>query len=53
MILATGVRPNVDLSTAAGIPFGPTGAIAVDEQMETSVRGCSRRGIARSTSTGC
>lgn len=39
VILATGVQPNVDLSTAAGIPFGPTGAIAVDHRMETNVRG--------------
>ncbi|HXV62316.1 MAG TPA: FAD-dependent oxidoreductase [Vicinamibacteria bacterium] len=32
-----GVLPEVDLATEAGIALGPTGAIAVSDQMETSV----------------
>ena len=39
MVLATGVQPNVDLATNAGIPFGATGAIAVNTRMETGVPG--------------
>ena len=36
VIIATGVRPNVDLAAAAGIKLGSFGAIAVDTRMETS-----------------
>ena len=36
VILATGVRPRVRLAEAAGLRLGPTGAIAVNEFMETS-----------------
>lgn len=36
VIIATGVRPNVDLAVAAGIKLGSFGAIAVDTRMETS-----------------
>ena len=39
MLLATGVRPNVDLVQAAGIRCGPTGAIAVDDHLRTNVSG--------------
>ncbi len=35
-LLATGVRPRVKLAEEAGIRFGSTGAIAVNEFMETS-----------------
>ncbi|WP_312650942.1 FAD-dependent oxidoreductase [Proteiniclasticum sp.] len=36
VIIAAGVRPNVELALAAGIRLGETGAIRVDEFMETS-----------------
>jgi NADPH-dependent 2,4-dienoyl-CoA reductase/sulfur reductase-like enzyme len=37
VVLATGVRPRTNLAEAAGITLGTTGAIAVDERMETDV----------------
>lgn len=37
VLLDTGVLPNSDLSEAAGIRIGPTGAIAVNKYMETTV----------------
>jgi NADPH-dependent 2,4-dienoyl-CoA reductase/sulfur reductase-like enzyme len=39
VILATGVEPNVSLAVKAGIKLGVTGAIEVNEYMETSVDG--------------
>lgn len=36
VILATGVRPNVDLAKAMGLRLGTTGAIWVDDTMRTS-----------------
>jgi NADPH-dependent 2,4-dienoyl-CoA reductase/sulfur reductase-like enzyme len=36
VLLATGVRPNTDLAEAAGIPRGATGAIAVDDYLQTN-----------------
>lgn len=36
VIVATGVRPNVDLARDAGLALGETGAIAVDEHLRTS-----------------
>jgi CoA-dependent NAD(P)H sulfur oxidoreductase len=36
VVLATGFRPRVKLAVDAGIAVGPTGAIAVNEYMETS-----------------
>ena len=36
VVLALGVRPEVELAAASGIRIGPTGAIAVDERMATS-----------------
>jgi NADPH-dependent 2,4-dienoyl-CoA reductase/sulfur reductase-like enzyme len=39
VLLATGVRPNVNLAQAAGIRCGPTGAIAVDDHLRTNVPG--------------
>lgn len=36
VIIATGVRPNVDLAVEAGIKLGTLGAIAVNTKMETS-----------------
>jgi len=39
VLLDTGVRPNTDLAETAGIRTGPTGAIAVNEYMETNVPG--------------
>jgi len=37
VILAVGVRPQVELARAAGVALGPTGAIAVDDHQRTSV----------------
>jgi NADPH-dependent 2,4-dienoyl-CoA reductase/sulfur reductase-like enzyme/rhodanese-related sulfurtransferase len=36
VIMAVGVRPNVDLAREAGLEIGPTGAIAVNEYLQTS-----------------
>ncbi|MFA4884338.1 MAG: FAD-dependent oxidoreductase [Desulfotomaculaceae bacterium] len=37
VVLAVGVRPNVDLARECGIALGTTGAIAVDESMKTNI----------------
>ncbi|MEM3967816.1 MAG: FAD-dependent oxidoreductase, partial [Ignisphaera sp.] len=39
VILATGVKPNTELALRAGIRLGSTGAIQVNEYMETSIDG--------------
>ena len=39
VVLGLGVRPNVALARAAGIPLGPSGGIAVDRRMHTRVPG--------------
>lgn len=39
VVLATGMRPNSDLAAEAGVETGRTGAISVNERMETSVWG--------------
>lgn len=39
VVLGLGVRPNVALARDAGITIGPTGAIATDARMSTSVPG--------------
>jgi NADPH-dependent 2,4-dienoyl-CoA reductase/sulfur reductase-like enzyme/rhodanese-related sulfurtransferase len=36
VVLAIGVRPNVKLAREAGLALGPTGAIAVNDRMQTS-----------------
>lgn len=36
VLLALGVRPNVQLAREAGLTLGPTGAIAVNEHLQTS-----------------
>jgi len=36
VVLAIGVRPNVQLARDAGLEIGPTGALRVDPQMRTS-----------------
>lgn len=36
VIVAVGVRPNVELAREAGLVIGPSGAIAVNEYMQTS-----------------
>jgi NADPH-dependent 2,4-dienoyl-CoA reductase/sulfur reductase-like enzyme/rhodanese-related sulfurtransferase len=36
VVLAIGVRPNVTLAQTAGLEIGPTGAIKVDDRMQTS-----------------
>jgi NADPH-dependent 2,4-dienoyl-CoA reductase/sulfur reductase-like enzyme len=38
-ILATGLRPNVEIAAEAGVEVGRTGAIRVDERMETNLPG--------------
>ncbi|WP_108493935.1 FAD-dependent oxidoreductase [Promicromonospora sp. AC04] len=37
VIVAVGVRPNLELAQRAGVSIGPTGAIAVDRQGRTDV----------------
>lgn len=37
VVLAVGVRPNVELARRAGLAIGPRGGIVVDRQMRTSV----------------
>lgn len=39
VVLALGALPNAELAQQAGIALGETGAIAVDERMETSIEG--------------
>jgi NADPH-dependent 2,4-dienoyl-CoA reductase/sulfur reductase-like enzyme len=39
VVLGLGVRPNVALAKAAGIPLGSSGGIAVDQRMRTMVEG--------------
>ena len=36
VVVAVGVRPNVDLARHAGLELGPTGAIKVDQHLRTS-----------------
>lgn len=38
VVLALGARPNVELAEQAGIRIGNTGAIAVDERMQTNIQ---------------
>lgn len=37
VVLGLGVRPNVELARAAGVPLGPSGGIAVDRRMRAMV----------------
>jgi NADPH-dependent 2,4-dienoyl-CoA reductase/sulfur reductase-like enzyme len=39
VVIGTGVKPNVALAEKCGIELGPTGAIKVDNSLQTSVRG--------------
>ncbi len=39
VIIATGFRPNVELAAAAGVELGRTGALRVDDRLETNVSG--------------
>ena len=39
VLMAVGVRPNVELAKEAGIALGETGAIKVDERMQTNMPG--------------
>lgn len=39
VILSVGVRPNVELAMSMGVKIGETGAIAVNERMETNLPG--------------
>lgn len=36
VVIATGVKPNVELAAAAGLAIGETGAIAVNERLQTT-----------------
>lgn len=38
VLISTGVRPNIDLTKAAGIELGVTGAIKVNGKMETNLK---------------
>ena len=37
VVIAVGVRPNVELAVQAGVTLGSTGAVAVDQRMHTDV----------------
>jgi len=39
VLLAVGIRPEVEVARRAGAAIGPTGAIAVNQRMETSLPG--------------
>ena len=39
VLLATGLRPNAELAVEAGVELGRTGAIRVDERMQTNLGG--------------
>jgi NADPH-dependent 2,4-dienoyl-CoA reductase/sulfur reductase-like enzyme len=39
VVVGLGTRPDVELAGAAGIPLGPTGAIAVDDRQRTGIDG--------------
>lgn len=39
VVVAIGVRPNIELAKISGIGLGTTGAIAVDSRMETNIPG--------------
>jgi NADPH-dependent 2,4-dienoyl-CoA reductase/sulfur reductase-like enzyme len=39
VVVAVGSRPVVELAAEAGIPVGPTGAVAVDDHQRTGVEG--------------
>ncbi|MGH9683641.1 MAG: FAD-dependent oxidoreductase [Candidatus Acidiferrales bacterium] len=39
MLLATGITPNTALAESAGVSVGTTGAIIVDDRMQTNVNG--------------
>ena len=36
IIMSVGIRPNIGLAEKAGLPIGPTGAVKVDEFMQTA-----------------
>lgn len=38
VVIATGVRPNIELATNAGIELGTTGAIKVNSKMQTNIK---------------
>lgn len=39
VVVAAGMKPNVEMAAEAGVELGPTGAIRVSERMETSLSG--------------
>jgi CoA-dependent NAD(P)H sulfur oxidoreductase len=55
-ILATGIRPNAELAAEAGVDRGRTGALRVDERMQTNLAGVFAAGDCAETTdllTGC
>ena len=56
VVLATGIKPNVELAADAGVDRGRTGAIRVDERMQTNLAGVFAAGDCAETTdlvTGC
>jgi NADPH-dependent 2,4-dienoyl-CoA reductase/sulfur reductase-like enzyme len=56
VILAQGIRPNVELATDAGVELGRTGAVRADERMQTNLSGVFAAGDCAETVnivTGC
>ena len=39
VVLGLGTKPNVSVAESAGVEVGPSGGIAVDQQMQTSIEG--------------
>jgi NADPH-dependent 2,4-dienoyl-CoA reductase/sulfur reductase-like enzyme len=39
VLLATGIQPNVEIAQEAGVEIGRTGAVRVDERLETNLSG--------------
>jgi NADPH-dependent 2,4-dienoyl-CoA reductase/sulfur reductase-like enzyme len=39
VVVAAGIKPNVEVASETGVELGRTGAIRTDDRMETSVRG--------------
>ena len=56
VILATGIRPNIELAEEAGVDRGRTGAIRTDERMQTNLAAVFAAGDCAETTdlvTGC
>jgi CoA-dependent NAD(P)H sulfur oxidoreductase len=51
VLLATGLRPNVEIAVEAGVELGRAGAIRVDERMQTSLGGVYAAGDCAETTS--